>query len=129
MKGYAWLKTLTRQKLSAKANRLNNISLGCILNININLGPKISMKILIAISFIILFSACSGGTKNNEVSERELYGEKRADCTSTKRTDEGANVMQCANIRPDAKTIEDSSENLSEDYDPEDYGQYQNIQE
>lgn len=87
------------------------------------------MKILIVISFIILLSACSGGTKNNEVNERELYGSKRVDCTGTKSTDEAANVMQCANIRPDDKTIEDSSENLSEDYDPEDYGQYQNIQE
>lgn len=87
------------------------------------------MKTLILICSILLMSACSGGTKNNEVSERELYGSKRVDCTGTKSTDEGANVMQCADIRPDAKTIDDSSNNLSEDYDPEDYGQYQNIQQ
>ena len=89
------------------------------------------MKILTFLLCLLFIAGCSGGSKNNEVSERELYGEKRADCTSTKATDEGANVIQCANIRPDSKEIKDPSNNLSEDYNPEDYGssQYQNIQE
>ena len=89
------------------------------------------MKRLILLTIIFLIAGCSGGSKDSGVSERELYGKKRADCTETKSTDEGANVIQCANIRPDAKTIEDSPNNLSEDYDPEDYepSSYQNIQE
>lgn len=87
------------------------------------------MKILILLLTILIAAGCSGGTKNNEVSERELYGKKRVDCKATKSTDEAANVIQCANIRPDAKEIEDTSNNLSEDYNPENYGpsNYQNI--
>lgn len=89
------------------------------------------MKRLTLLLSLLLIAGCSGGSKDSGVSERELYGEKRADCTETKATDEGANVIQCANIRPDSKAIEDSSNNLSEDYDPEDYesSSYQNIQE
>lgn len=87
------------------------------------------MKTLILISFLLLVSACSGGTKNNEVSERELYGSKRVDCSGTKSTDEAANVIQCANIRPDSKDLKDTSSSPSEDYNPEDYGQYQKITE
>ena len=87
------------------------------------------MKTLILISFILLLSACSGGTKNNEVSESELYGSKRVDCTGTKSTDEAANVLQCDNIRPDSKDIKDTSNSPSEGYNPDDYGQYQKIQE
>lgn len=87
------------------------------------------MKTLILISSLLLISACSGGSKTNEVSERELYGSKRVDCSGTKSTDEAANVIQCANIRPDSKDIKDTSNNPSEDYNPEDYGQYQNIPE
>lgn len=88
------------------------------------------MKTLILISSILLISACSGG-KSSEVSERELYGSKRVDCTGTKSTDEAANVIQCANIRPDAKEVQDTSNNLREDYNPEDFGpsNYQNISE
>ncbi len=88
------------------------------------------MKRLILLLCVLFLTGCSGGTKDTGVSERELYGEKRVDCTSTKRTDEAANVTQCANIRPDSKEIKDSSNNLSEDYDPENYGpsKYQNIQ-
>ncbi len=76
-----------------------------------------------------MVSGCGGGNKN-EVNERELYGKKRVDCTSTKSTDEAANVTQCANIRPDAKEIKDSSDTWREEYSPENYGSssYQNIQ-
>lgn len=86
------------------------------------------MKISILLLALLVFAGCSGGSKDSGVSERELYGEKRADCTSTKSTDEGANITQCAHIRPDAKEIEDRSNNPSEDYNPGDYGDYQNIQ-
>ncbi len=74
---------------------------------------------------------CSGGAKDSGVSEHELYGKKRVDCTATKSTDEAANVTQCANIRPDAKAIKDRSNNSSEDYNPENYGpsNYQKILE
>ena len=59
-------------------------------------------------------SGCGGGS-GSEVSERELYGDKRADCRTTKRTDQGANVMQCSQIRADDKEINDSSELSVED--------------
>lgn len=87
------------------------------------------MKIPILFLLLLLLPGCSGGSKNSEVSERELYGKKRVDCKATKSTDEAANVIQCANIRPDAKEIKDTSNNLSEDYNPENYGpsNYQNI--
>jgi len=87
------------------------------------------MKRLLLLLIIILASACGGGNKN-EVSEHELYGKKRVDCKSTKSTDEAANVTQCANIRPDAKEIKDTSDEFSEDYSPDNYGpsNYQNIQ-
>ena len=89
------------------------------------------MKITLLLISILLAASCGGGATKNEVSESELYGEKRADCTSTKRTDEGANVLQCANIRPDAKQIENTSNSVNENYDPEDYkpSKYQNISE
>ncbi|GJM15039.1 MAG: hypothetical protein DHS20C13_03660 [Thermodesulfobacteriota bacterium] len=71
------------------------------------------MKKTLLLLVLLLFTACSGG-KNNEVNEHELYGKKRVDCTNTKSTDEAANVTQCANIRPDAKEIKDTSNNFSE---------------
>lgn len=78
---------------------------------------------------LLLITACSGG-KNKELNEHELYGKKRVDCKSTKSTDEAANVTQCANIRPDAKDIEDSSSDIGEEYSPDNYGpsSYQKIQ-
>lgn len=87
------------------------------------------MKTSVLLLALLILAGCSGGAKNNEVSERELYGKKRVDCKATKSTDEAANVTQCANIRPDAKEIKDTSNNLSEDYNPENYGpsNYQNI--
>ena len=86
------------------------------------------MKRSILLLCIVILSGC-GGAKDSGVSEREMYHDKRVDCTSTKRTDEAANVTQCADIRPDAKEIKDRSSNLSQGYNPEDYGSsnYQNI--
>ena len=87
------------------------------------------MKISILLLAILILAGCSGGAKYNEVNERELYGKKRVDCKATKRTDEAANVIQCANIRPDAKEIKDTPNNLSEDYNSENYepSNYQKI--
>ncbi len=87
------------------------------------------MKRIIFLLLILILSGCGGGNKN-EVNQHELYGKKRVDCKATKSTDEAANVTQCANIRPDAKEIKDTSNNFSEDYSPENYGpsNYQNIQ-
>lgn len=88
------------------------------------------MKRYLLLLVIILVSGCGAGS-SSEVSERELYGKKRVDCTSTKSTDEAANVTQCANIRPDAKEIKDASDTWSEDYNPENYGlsNYRKIQQ
>lgn len=72
------------------------------------------MKAIFLLIVLLLFTACSGG-KSSEVSERELYGQKRVDCKTTKRTDQGANVMQCSQIRADDKEINDSSELSVED--------------
>ncbi|MGB2693454.1 MAG: hypothetical protein WBB48_03040 [Thermodesulfobacteriota bacterium] len=87
------------------------------------------MKTTILLLVLLLFTACSGG-KNSEVNERELYGQKRADCKTTKMTDQGANVMQCSEIRADDKEIRDSSDTWREEYSPENYGpsSYQKIQ-
>ena len=87
------------------------------------------MKRLLFLLIVILVSGCGGG-KSSEVSEREIYGQKRADCKTTKMTDQGANVMQCSQIRADDKEIKDSSDTWREEYSPEDYGSsnYQNIQ-
>ena len=49
------------------------------------------MKRSILLLAILILAGCSGGAKNNEVGEHELYGKKRVDCTATKRTDEAAN--------------------------------------
>jgi uncharacterized protein YceK len=87
------------------------------------------MKRLILLLIVILVSGCGGGNKN-EVNERELYGQKRADCKTTKMTDQGANVMQCSEIRADDKEIRDSSDTWRDEYSPENYGSssYQKIQ-
>lgn len=59
---------------------------------------------------VIAFTSCGGGsTGNGSISERELYGEKRVDCKSTKTTDEGANITSCSQIRPDDKELKDLS--------------------
>jgi len=75
------------------------------------------MKTLLLLTIIILISSCGGGSASNDgVSERELYGQKRVDCKSTKSTDEGANITSCSQIRPDSKELknlrgtEDNSE-------------------
>lgn len=87
------------------------------------------MRIFLILLLFMIISGC-GGSKNSEVSERELYGQKRADCKTTKMTDQGANVMQCSQIRADDKEIRDSSDTWREEYSPENYGSssYQNIQ-
>lgn len=87
------------------------------------------MKKIFILLVLFLLTSCSGG-KSSEVSEREIYGQKRADCKTTKMTDQGANVMQCSQIRADDKEIKDSSDTWREDYSPDNYGSsnYQNIQ-
>jgi len=77
------------------------------------------MKIFFLLIIIALVSGCGGGDKN-EISQHELYGKKRVDCTQTKSTDEAANITQCSKIRPDDKEIEDI-DNLIEDYSPDSY--------
>lgn len=70
------------------------------------------MKTLLLLTTIILISSCGGGSGTKEgVSERELYGQKRVDCKSTKTTDEGANITSCSQIRPDDKELKDLSNN------------------
>lgn len=71
------------------------------------------MRIFSILVLSIIISGCGGG-KSSEVSEREIYGQKRADCKTTKMTDQGANVMQCSQIRADDKELE----NLNNNSDP-----------
>ena len=64
------------------------------------------MKKISLLLIILLISGCGGGSgSKGGVSERELYGQKRVDCRSTKATDEGANITQCSQIRPDTKEL------------------------
>lgn len=64
------------------------------------------MKKILLILMILLVTGCGGGSRSKEViSEHELYGQKRVDCKSTKATDEGANITQCSQIRPDTKEL------------------------
>ena len=70
------------------------------------------LLVLVAISIFPVSS--------QEINERELYGDKRVDCRTTKRTDQGANIIQCPDIRADDKEIE-KTDNLIETYSPEDY--------
>ena len=70
------------------------------------------MKRLILLTIILLISSCGGGNAGNDsISERKLYGQKRVDCRSTKSTDEGANITQCSQIRPDEKELKDLNNN------------------
>ena len=79
------------------------------------------MKIFFLLIMIALVSGCGGGGRDkNEISQHELYGKKRVDCTQTKSTDEAANITQCSKIRPDEKKIE-NTDNLREDYSPDSY--------
>ncbi|MEM7009392.1 MAG: hypothetical protein AAF462_09695 [Thermodesulfobacteriota bacterium] len=73
-------------------------------------------KAILIILFLLLAYPVSG----DEINERELYGDKRQDCRTTKRTDQGANIMQCPDIRADDKEIEDT-DNLTDTYSPDDY--------
>ena len=77
------------------------------------------MKLRI-IFLTVLFISAFGGISKSEVSESELYGEKRVDCTQTKGTNEAANIMQCPKIRADDKEIEDKGD-LQESYSPDNY--------
>ena len=77
------------------------------------------MKLGLVLLFVLFLTACAGGSKN-EVSERELYGEKRVDCTQTKGTDQAANITQCPKIRADDKDVSDT-DNLQESYSPDNY--------
>ncbi len=77
------------------------------------------MKVGITLLIVLLISACGGGS-TTEVNERELYGEKRVDCTQTKGTNEAANITQCPRIRADDKELEDT-DNLQESYSPDNY--------
>jgi len=61
------------------------------------------MKTSVLLLALLILTGCAGGAKNNEVSEREMYYEKRVRCDKTKTTDETANITQCADIRPDAE--------------------------
>lgn len=86
------------------------------------------MKKLFLLTIIILISSCGGGsTGNGGISERELYGQKRVDCRSTKSTDEGANITSCSQIRPDGKELKDLSNNADPFEDqPRKSGQFVN---
>jgi len=73
------------------------------------------MKSFLILLFIILITSCGGGSGSREgLNERELYGQKRVDCKSTKTTDQGANITQCSQIRPDSKELK----NLNNNSDP-----------
>lgn len=69
---------------------------------------------------LILVSISAYPVSSDEINERELYGDKRVDCRTTKRTDQGANIMQCPDIRADDKEIEDTGD-LQESYSPDNY--------
>lgn len=77
------------------------------------------MKLGITLLIVLFISACGGGNKGG-VNERELYGQKRVDCTQTKGTNEAANITQCPKIRADDKEIEDRGD-LQESYSPDSY--------
>jgi hypothetical protein len=73
------------------------------------------MKRFLLLLIIVLTSSCGGGSGSKEgVDERELYGKRRVDCKSTKTTDEGANITQCSQIRPDSKELKNLNNNFED---------------
>ncbi len=81
------------------------------------------MKLGIVFLIVLFIVGCGGGSSSSskdDVNQYELYGDKRADCTQTKGTNEGANITQCAGIRPDDKEIKETN-NIIEEYSPDDY--------